>query len=507
MEGAVEAGERAAQAVIDELVQVRPRPRPAASTCRAASRSACRRFAVQSGVREPRGHRRQRDRGLQPGQRRTEAEVRAEPERQVPDRATVRDRSSSGSVVHRRIRCAAAKKQHHGVALGELWIAADRHVVGGDPADQLHRRVVAQRLLDDGRSAAADRRPAPPTAAGAAASPGSRWRSGSPSSRGRRSAAGCRSRRSPRAVSWSPSSSAAINAEIRSSRGADRRVVDEVAQVPAQPHARPPCARSKPSGRSPVKVMNGSSPCASSAEARLNCGSSSIGTPSSRQITATGSGWARSAIDIEACRRGSTSSSSAVDQSDDVGFERLDHPRRERLLRQLAQPGVIGRIEEQEPRRRRTAAAAAPAAIASLGHRGLQPVAAPRTDAAALRRSRAIERTRRGCRRRQPQRSALADLAVERIRVGAVGGVEQPHQQLLRFGEFGGTHELIVHARERHRSAAVVAAQHVLAQLVESPVGRSTSRIWSTSRMMNRSLWIVHSVAASISLALNRWWM
>ena len=37
--------------------------------------------------------------------------------------------------------------------------------------------------------------------------------------------------------------------------------------------------------------------------------------------------------------------------------------------------------------------------------------------------------------RRQAQRSVLTDLPVERIRVGAVGRVEQPHQQLLRFGE------------------------------------------------------------------------
>ena len=46
----------------------------------------------------------------------------------------------------------------------------------------------------------------------------------------------------------------------------------------------------------PVIATNGSSACASKADAWLNIGSSSSGTPSSRQMTATGSGYARSPI-------------------------------------------------------------------------------------------------------------------------------------------------------------------------------------------------------------------
>ena len=71
--------------------------------------------------------------------------------------------------------------------------------------------------------------------------------------------------------------------------GSRAALLDQVAQILAQPQpGLQPLVEAV--GRSPVKVMNGSSACASSAEARLNCGSSSIGTPSSRQITATGSG-------------------------------------------------------------------------------------------------------------------------------------------------------------------------------------------------------------------------
>ncbi|SKV00835.1 Uncharacterised protein [Mycobacteroides abscessus subsp. abscessus] len=40
----------------------------------------------------------------------------------------------------------------------------------------------------------------------------------------------------------------------------------------------------------PVNAYTGSNPCPRSAEALPNSGSSSIGTPSMRQITATGSG-------------------------------------------------------------------------------------------------------------------------------------------------------------------------------------------------------------------------
>ena len=78
-------------------------------------------------------------------------------------------------------------------AAGSRWAAASSSImvsplatvappiVMSSPAirpDQLHRRVVAQRLLDDAPTRVSGRRPAPPTAPGGAASPGSRWRSG-----------------------------------------------------------------------------------------------------------------------------------------------------------------------------------------------------------------------------------------------------------------------------------------------------------------------------------------
>ena len=45
------------------------------------------------------------------------------------------------------------QQQHHGVALRDSDIA-DGHVIARDPAYQLHRRVITQRLLDDRRGAA-----------------------------------------------------------------------------------------------------------------------------------------------------------------------------------------------------------------------------------------------------------------------------------------------------------------------------------------------------------------
>ena len=40
----------------------------------------------------------------------------------------------------------------------------------------------------------------------------------------------------------------------------------------------------------------------------------------------------------------------SVDHRRDVGLQRLDPLRREGLLGELAQPGVVGRVEEQESR-------------------------------------------------------------------------------------------------------------------------------------------------------------
>ncbi|CNH03678.1 Uncharacterised protein [Mycobacterium tuberculosis] len=65
----------------------------------------------------------------------------------------------------------------------------------------------------------------------------------------------------------------------------------------------------------PVIVANGSSACASKPDARRNIGSSSRGTPSSRQMTATGRGYARSAITSKPPRsaiRSSNPSTNAV---------------------------------------------------------------------------------------------------------------------------------------------------------------------------------------------------
>ena len=126
-----------------------------------------------------------------------------------------------------------------------------------------------------------------------------------------------------------------------------------------------------------------------------------------------------------------------IDQSDDVGFERLDHLGRERLAGPACEAGCDRADRGTGTPARRRAAACWPAAIASWADRGLEPV---------TRRGRmpqhfvAVPRNRENTDEvavRQPQRPVLADLPVERVRVGAVGRVEQPHQQLLRFGEFG----------------------------------------------------------------------
>ena len=102
------------------------------------------------------------DGGLQPRQRRAEAEVRTLAKPQVPDRFPV-GVELAGPVERGRVVVRGGQQQHHGVALDHGGVA-NCHVVSGNSAHQLDRWVVTQRLLHDGgypRRVGAQRRPLP----------------------------------------------------------------------------------------------------------------------------------------------------------------------------------------------------------------------------------------------------------------------------------------------------------------------------------------------------------
>ena len=132
----------------------------------------------------------------------------------------------------------------------------------------------------------------------------------------------------------------------------------------------------------------------------------------------------------------------SVHQPTDVGFQLFHHMWRERLARQLAQPGVIGRVEEQEPgcaeRPRRLSGRDGP-----LRDRRLEPIFGRRRvpqDLVAV-----GERAEHGeVRVQHLHRPALPDLLIQRIGLRPARRVEQLHQQGLGFGQ--SPHVFIVHA-------------------------------------------------------------
>ena len=70
---------------------------------------------------------------------------------QVPDALSTRV-EGVGPIERGRIALCGGHEQHHRVALGKGDVP-DRHLLRRRPPDQLHRRVVPQRLLDDHRGA------------------------------------------------------------------------------------------------------------------------------------------------------------------------------------------------------------------------------------------------------------------------------------------------------------------------------------------------------------------
>ena len=115
----------------------------------------------------------------------------------------------------------------------------------------------------------------------------------------------------------------------------------------------------------------------------------------------------------------STDLEQTVDHCDDLGLKGFDHLRRERLLRQLPQPGVVGGIEEQEAR-----GAEWPRLLTlgdrALGHRRLQAVIARRRMAQHLIAVGEGGEHHQIAVARKLQRSALADLVIQRVRIGPV---------------------------------------------------------------------------------------
>ena len=99
--------------------------------------------ARASGTLEQRA---ERDLALEPRQRRTQAEVRAEAEREVAVVAA-RDVEAVGLVEHRRVAVRRADAADHERALPDRH-AAELHVLERDAHGALHRAVEAQHLLD-----------------------------------------------------------------------------------------------------------------------------------------------------------------------------------------------------------------------------------------------------------------------------------------------------------------------------------------------------------------------
>ncbi len=113
-------------------------------------------------------------------------------------------------------------EQHQQHAVGRHRDVADGSRLRHHPGGQLHRRVVAQHLLDRAVDQAGSARSAA-SWSGCAAARARRWRSGSPSSRGRPPAAAMQVATSSPSLSWSPSSSTCTSLVSRSSPGDRRR--------------------------------------------------------------------------------------------------------------------------------------------------------------------------------------------------------------------------------------------------------------------------------------------
>ena len=232
-------------------------------------------------------------------------------------------------------------REHEDARLDGL--AADVEVGRGDPARELHRRVVAQQLVD--RVGVEARVVAPPFELRAVAQQRERAVADEVDGRlvpgdvqqdrpGRAAPRGRAGRRRPRR---------------RAARRAGRR-----------PDARA-STRSRPSTCSMIwsDAATISSRCCSASTARAPsvsvcarsriAASSDAGMPSISEITRNGSGKARSAITSSSAPTGHGAASSISSTMRlHPGREPLDHPGREHLLDEPAEAGVVGRVEVED---------------------------------------------------------------------------------------------------------------------------------------------------------------
>ncbi len=271
--------------------------------------------------------------------------------------------NSSGRSTAPGSRCAAASQQQHGVALGDR---ARPPIVMSSPAirpDQLHRRVVAQRLLDHRRRpvrVGGQRRPLPRLRSIASIALAIRLTVVScPAISSRLQVATISS-----SVSWSPSSSAGSARRSGRRRGSRRRRVDRGRAGNPAARARPACAPRSRRRPSPVTVMNGSSDLGQQrrgrAELRLVLERHAEQPADHRDRQRVG----QIGDGVERARRCRPSSSSPSTSRDDVGLERLDHLGHERLADQAAAAGCGRAGRGTGTPAARTAARSAPSAIA-----------------------------------------------------------------------------------------------------------------------------------------------
>ena len=358
-------------------------------------------------------------------------------EGQMPVVRTVRV-ERVGPHEHRRIALRGSQQQHHRVPLGHVD-TADRHRLAGSPADQLHRWVVPQRLLDDRRRTVGVGGELVPVA-GLAQQLQDRIRDevhGGLVAGDQQQVAGGHDLLGRQLVA------VLLGRDQRRDQVLPRRgpaLLDELGEVTAQPaaglHALIEGLRHL-TGDGGERVEPLGQQGRGPAELRLVLDRDAEQPADDRNRQ-----WMREVgHDVEAVPLGDLVEQT-VDQRADLALERLDPLRGEGLLRELAQPGVVGRIEEEEtrlPERPRVH----PLGDRALRDGGLQPVTGrrrmPKHLAAIAERREDDEVVLR-----YAQRPALQDFPVARVGVGSIRRVEQLHEQRLRLGR--GRHLPIVHA-------------------------------------------------------------